>query len=88
VVRIFRGHPVHAIRAFGKGFYRLWMRFAYLLGTINRYVLLTVFYWVIVNVTNLVIRIGRGDLLDRRMKPATSYWRAKDTHVGTYRSQF
>ena len=79
---------MHAVRAFGKGFYRLWMRFAHLLGTINRYVLLTLFYWLIVNVTNLAIRIGRGDLLDRRMRPAPSYWRAKDTRVGTYRSQF
>jgi hypothetical protein len=64
------------------------MRFAYLLGTINRYVLLTLFYWLIVNIANVIVRIGRVDLLDRRMRARASYWHPKDRQVGSYRSQF
>ena len=77
------------IIAFFKGIYRLWMRFAYLLGTVNRWVFLTLFYWLIIDFANLVIRAVRADLLDRRMRILPSYWHAKDhKQVGSYRSQF
>lgn len=68
--------------------YAGWMRFAHLLGTINRYVLLTVFYFVIVNLTNLVIRLLRIDLLDRRMRTAESHWKPKSTTSNMYHHQF
>jgi hypothetical protein len=65
-----------------------WKRFGFLLGTINRYVLLTVFYWVIVNVTNVIVRVLRIDLLDRRMRPKPSYWTTRSPAPSTYRNQF
>jgi hypothetical protein len=49
---------------------------------------MTVFYWVIINLVNLVVRIGRIDLLDRRMRPQPSYWHAKKPMPKTYRHQF
>jgi len=71
-----------------RALYALWMKFAFLLGTINRYILMTVFYWVIINLVNIIVRIGRIDLLDRRMRPQPSYWHAKKPMPKTYRHQF
>lgn len=74
--------------AIGKRLYAGWMRFAYILGTINRYVLMTLFYWLIIDVVNLVVRLLRIDLLDRRMRPRASYWHEKLQHPATYKHQF
>ena len=71
-----------------RALYALWMKFAFLLGTINRYVLMTVFYFVVINVVNIIVRIGRIDLLDRRMRPQPSYWHPKKPMPKTYRHQF
>jgi hypothetical protein len=65
-----------------------WKRFGFILGTINRYVLLTVFYWVIVNLSNVVLRLLRIDLLDRRMRPQPSYWHLRQQVPSTYQHQF
>lgn len=65
-----------------------WKAFAYRLGVVNRYVLLTLFYWTMVNVTNLVLRLLRIDLLDRRMRPAESYWHERPPQDKTYEHQF
>ena len=65
-----------------------WKRFAHALGVVNRYVLLTVFYFVIVNIVNLFVRLFRVDLLDRRMKPAASYWHEKIGSQKLYQHQF
>ena len=65
-----------------------WKRFGFLLGTINRYVLLSVFYWVIVDLVNLGVRLLRIDLLDRRMAPRPSYWHPKPPAAPTYLHQF
>ena len=54
--------------------WRGWKKFAYGLGVVNRYILLTVFYFLVVNIFNLFVRLFRVDLLDRRMRPAASYW--------------
>ncbi len=71
-----------------RALYALWMKFAFFLGTINRYVLMTVFYFVVINVVNIIVRIGRIDLLDRRMRPQLSYWHSKKPMPKTYRHQF
>jgi hypothetical protein len=65
-----------------------WKKFAYGLGVVNRYVLLTLFYWLIVNVTNLGVRLLRVDLLNRRMRPAESYWNVRHDKSSTYEHQF
>lgn len=79
---------MRSIAGFFKGIYRLWMRFAHLLGTINRFVFLTVFYWVIIDISNLVLRVRGADLLDRRMKPQGSYWHRREPKPHTYQHQF
>jgi hypothetical protein len=65
-----------------------WKRFAHVVGVVNRYILLTLFYFLIVNLTNLILRLFRVDLLDRRLFPAQTYWREKDDRTGEYRHQF
>ena len=65
-----------------------WKRFAHIVGVVNRYVFLTVFYFVCVCLVNLGLRIARVDLLDRRQVPATTYWRPKDRRIGEYHHQF
>ncbi len=79
---------MNVLVAIGKRLYAVWMRFAYLLGTVNRYILMTIFYWVIVDVVNIVLRILRVDLLDRRMRTQPSYWHEKVAHPATYKHQF
>jgi hypothetical protein len=74
--------------AVGRRLYREWMRFAHLLGTVNRYVFMTLFYWIIVDVTNLILRLLRIDLLDRRMRVQESYWHPKSPRTGGYKHQF
>ena len=66
---------MRALRLLWKG----WKKFAHVLGIVNRYILLTVFYFLIVNLVNLFTRLFRVDLLDRRMRPAATYWHEKPT---------
>ena len=61
---------------------------AHVLGVVNRYILLTLFYFLIVNLVNLVLRLFRVDLLDRRLAATKTYWHEKDRRTGTYRHQF
>ena len=69
--------------------WRGWKKFAHGLGVVNRYILLTAFYFVFVNIFNLFIRLFRVDLLDRRMRPADSYWRARvASERKLYQNQF
>lgn len=65
-----------------------WKKFAHVLGVVNRFVLLTLFYWTVVNVTNLTVRLLRIDLLDRRMRPASSYWNERINKSSSYEHQF
>ena len=76
------------LKAIGQAIYRAWMKFAFLLGTINRYVFMTIFYWVIIDLTNLVLRIFRVDLLDRRIRPQPSYYKDKPQRSPSYKNQF
>lgn len=76
---------MRVLRVLWKG----WKKFAHGLGVVNRYVLLTLFYFVVVNVVNLVLRLLRIDLLDRRMRPASTYWRERVTpQQKLYQHQF
>ena len=79
---------MQSIFAFFKGIYRLWMRFAHLLGIVNRFVILTVFYWAIINIANVCLRLTRADLLDRKIRVQPSYWHPKVPQEHTYRHQF
>lgn len=76
------------IKAIWRTIYGLWMKLAYLLGTINRFIFMTIFYWVIIDLTNLVLRILRVDLLDRRMQSQPSYYKDKQPRSPSYKHQF
>ena len=76
-------------RRFLKGLWAGWMKFAHVLGIINRSILLSVFYFVFVNLIHLGLRIFRVDLLDRRMRPSASYWHERSLREpGLYPHQF
>ncbi len=72
-----------------KGLWAGWMKFAHVLGVINRTVLLSVFYFVFVNLINVGLRLFRVDLLDRALRPVPSYWRERSAEGhGLYQHQF
>ena len=82
---------MRSLKWLGRRLWAGWKRFAHALGTFNRIVLLTVFYWVIINLSNVFLRLFRVDLLDRRMQAAPSYWRQKEQLPAgrdLYRHQF
>ena len=76
------------LKTLGRWLHRGWMRFVHILGTVNRYVLLTLFYFLIIDIANLVLRLLRIDLLDRRIRPRPTYWHPKPPHSGSYQNQF
>ena len=65
-----------------------WKRFAQVLGIVNRFLLLTIFYCVFVNLVHAVLWLFRVDLLDRRMRPEPSYWRERAERPDLYQHQF
>ena len=65
-----------------------WKAFGHFIGVVNRTILLAVFYWVFVDLINIGLRLARVDLLDRRYRPAPTYWHAKAVHAPTYQNQF
>jgi hypothetical protein len=54
--------------------WRGWKKFAHVLGIINTRILLTVSYFVILAFAAVITKITGKDLLERRMKPAQSYY--------------
>ena len=69
--------------------WRGWMKFAHALGWVNTRILLTVTYFVIFAIAWLVTRLGRQDLLDKRMASVSYHARtpARDT-LATVRRLF
>jgi len=65
-----------------------WKMFAHVLGVVNRFLLLTLFYCLFVNLVHGVLWLFRVDLLDRRMRPAPSYWRERAERPDLYQHQF
>ena len=51
-----------------------WMKFAHLLGKLNSYLFLTLFYWILIGPAALVLKLLGKDLLDRSPKKKHSYW--------------
>lgn len=60
-----------------KSIYRLWMKFAHLIGRINTVILLTLFYIVFLGVTKLAAVLLRKDLLDQSWRDRPSYWKPR-----------
>ncbi len=59
--------------------YRVWMKFAFLLGWINARVLLGIFFYLVLTPVGIVLRATGRDLLDRKIdRKAVSYWRKRE----------
>ncbi len=59
--------------------YRVWMKFAYLLGWINARLLLGIFYYLVLTPIGIVLRATGRDLLDRKIdRGAASYWKKRE----------
>ncbi len=59
--------------------YRIWMRFAALLGWVNTRVLLTLFYLLILTPVGAAMRLFKKDVLGRQLnREAASYWVRRD----------
>lgn len=63
-----------------------WKKFAHVLGIINTKILLTITYLIVIALAALFVRLMGKDLLDRRMKPAASYWHERDQQEVTLES--
>jgi hypothetical protein len=65
------------------------MQFALALGFVNRCLLLSLSYFLVVNLVHLFVWLLRVDLLDRRLRPVPTYWRERtEQGAGLYRHQF
>lgn len=59
-----------------KPIYKLWMTFAFIIGTIVNTLLLSIFFLIFFTPFAIISRIFKRDLLDERIdKSATSYWK-------------
>jgi len=54
-----------------------WMAFANAMGWFNTRLLLTIFYFVILALPAIILRLMRKDLLDRSFRDRSSYWTDK-----------
>jgi Saxitoxin biosynthesis operon protein SxtJ len=92
----FRGEPafrdtMKAIKQFFSLIWRGWMKFAHALGWIQARILLTVSYFVVIAIAWIVTRITRSDLLDRKLTPGPTFYRAREPYrdtLETCRRQF
>lgn len=60
-----------------KPVYKIWMRFAFILGWVNTRVILIIMFYLIFTPVGLIMRLFRVDLLERKKK-ADSYWKKKE----------
>jgi len=58
-----------------RGFYRVWMRVARVIGTILSTIVLAVIFYLMFGLAGIVLRLMRKDILDEKWdKSGTSYW--------------
>jgi len=60
-----------------KVLYRPILKVAHLIGRVNSFVLLTIFYYIFLGSARLGTLVVRKDLLDMRFKDRTSYWKQR-----------
>ncbi len=75
-----------------KPIYIIWMRLAFVLGWINTRLILLAMFYLIFMPMGFLIRLFKGDLLDRKIdKKSNTYWRKKeivDFEPSNYQRQF
>lgn len=70
------GHLAYPVM---KPIHLVWMRLSQVLGWISTHVILTIFFYLIVTPTGLLMRLLGKDLLDQKIdKAAKSYWVKRD----------
>jgi len=69
---------MNPLMRFLKQLYKIWMKFAHLIGRVNTAILLTLFYFLFLGVAKLVTVLLRKDLLDERLGDRASYWRKRE----------
>jgi len=58
-----------------RGFFKLWMLFAFILGWIMTRIILTITFFVIITPYVIILRISGKDLLNERIdKESETYW--------------
>lgn len=67
------------IKKFLKFLYKWWMKFAVLLGTINGFIILTLFYFIIIGLYALPHHLIK--LFKKPNKNAATYWKKKENSV-------
>jgi len=80
---------VRVLKIVLRSLWTAWKWFWHAVGTVSRFVILTLFYFLLVNLVHVVLCLLRVDLLDRRLQPVPTYWRPKPPPTeDLYRHQF
>jgi len=66
--------------------WRGWKKFAHVMGIVQTRILLTVSYFVILAFASVATKVLGKDLLDRRMKPAATYYHPHEPIQATLES--
>lgn len=66
------------IKHFFKILYKYWMKFAHVLGTINGFILLFIFYFILLGVYSIPYHIYRFVRYGLRPPQAASFWKKKE----------
>ena len=66
--------------------WRGWKKFAHVMGIVQTRILLTVSYFVILAFASVTTKVLGKDLLDRRMKPAATYYHPHEPIQATLES--
>ena len=71
--------------------YRLWMKFAHVLGWVNTRIILTIVYILVMTPLALIFKVIGKDPMNRKLGPETSYWIKRELNAfdrDRYRRQF
>lgn len=71
------------MKRFFRTLYEYWLAFGHTIGVIVTPIQLFLFYTLIIGPTRLVTLVARKDLLDRRMKRESSFWKTKEPRPQT-----
>lgn len=63
-----------AVPALGRWVYKIWMGFAFLMGTATSTLLLAIFYYGVITPLGLLLRLGGRDALRLKKPAGDTYW--------------
>ncbi len=66
-----------------KKLWAFWKKFARSLAIIQTTVTLTIFYFLMIGISALIVKLLRKDLLDRKWKQNKSFWKEKEKMLVT-----